>query len=409
MNSGSEPGTTPAQQLRPARSRPAESAAQLVAWAGCILGLIFAADICLLMLTGAGSERRDFVSYWASGQQLIHRQNPYDAVAIAHLEHALGFPMESDALIVRNPPFALVLVAPLGLVGFRTGSLLWSLLLLVCWAISVGSLRAMQAGAVPRFRVFGYPFSAEWPVLLFAPALACMFFGQTALVALLGFVLFLRWHRSRPLLAGISLWLCAVKPHLLLPFALVLVLWIAVTRSYAVFAGAVIALGASSVLVFRIDPQVWTQYAQMMRTAGLEREFIPCLGIALRFALDRGAAWLQYVPAVIGAAWAAWYYLSRRAAWDWREHGPLLVLVSVVASPYAWLTDEALAMPALFLAANRSSLQSLATPVLASAAIEAAILASISLHSAFYLWTAPAWLFWFLYAMHSRARDDSAA
>lgn len=37
----------------------------------------------------AGS--RDFVVYWATGQQLAHHANPFDAAAMDRLEHAAGF------------------------------------------------------------------------------------------------------------------------------------------------------------------------------------------------------------------------------------------------------------------------------------------------------------------------------
>ena len=112
---------------------PVQSAtgvAKFVAVGACLLAMAFAVEVLLLMLTGSGSERRDFVSYWAAGQQLIHHQNPYDADAVLQIEQSQGFPAGEQALIMRNPPSALLLVAPLGLVGFRAGALLWSLLLL---------------------------------------------------------------------------------------------------------------------------------------------------------------------------------------------------------------------------------------------------------------------------------------
>jgi hypothetical protein len=234
--------------------------------------------------------------------------------------------------------------------------------------------------------------------LLFAPALACVFFGQTALFALVGLALFLRLQRSHPFLAGLCLWLCALKPHLFLPFAAVLLLWIVVTRSYTVLAGAILALGASSAAALLFDSATWSQYAQMMRTVGIEREFIPCLAIALRFAVSPNSTWPQYIPAAAGCLWAVWYYWARRDRWDWLQHGPVLVLVSILMSPYGWLTDQALALPALLLVTYRASFRSLLVLALASAAIEIEILCNTSMHSAFYLWTAPAWLAWYLYA-----------
>jgi hypothetical protein len=411
MSAGSEgePASVPSRQPEPAPTQPPHLLAQLLLVASCVLALVFAIDVCMLLLTGNGSERRDFISYWAAGQQLTHHQNPYDAAATLRLERSMGFPPGGDALIVRNPPSALVLVAPLGWIGFRAAALSWSLLLLGCWLVSVRMLCSIEVRPTKRFDVFGYSLSPEFLLALFAPALACVLFGQTALFALLGLVLFLRLHRSNPFLAGVSLWLCALKPHLFLPFAAVLLLWIVVTRGYAVLAGAVVALGASSLVALRLDPSAWPQYAQMMRTVGLEREFIPCLSIALRFAVSPGTTWLQYLPAALGCIWAIGYFWTRRSAWDWAHDGPLLVLVSMLVSPYAWLTDQVLAIPALLVVAHRASFRSLLVLALASSAIEIAILCGLYLHSAFYLGTQAAWLAWFLIVQYQPSRADSAS
>jgi hypothetical protein len=79
----------------------------------------------------------------------------------------------------------------------------------------------------------------------FAPALVCLIVGQTSLFALLGLVLFLRLHRTRPFLAGVSLWLCALKPHLFLAFGVVLLAWIIVSRCYRILLGAASAMAAA--------------------------------------------------------------------------------------------------------------------------------------------------------------------
>jgi hypothetical protein len=69
-------------------------------------------------------------------------------------------------------------------------------------------------------------------------------------------------------------------------------------------------------------------------------------------------------------------------------------------APYTWLMDQAILIPALLHAAYLTRSRSLvAILALASAVIEVGILRGLPLlHSAFYLWTAPAWLAWYLYA-----------
>ena len=50
----------------------------------------------------------------------------------------------------------------------------------------------------------------------------CLQAGQISIVFLFGVVLFLLFYESRPWLAGAALVPCALKPHLFLPFAIVL-------------------------------------------------------------------------------------------------------------------------------------------------------------------------------------------
>jgi hypothetical protein len=82
------------------------------------------------------------------------------------------------------------------------------------------------------------------------------------------------------------------------------------------------------------------------------------------------------------------------------EHGSLLMLVSVLLAPYTWLMDQTILIPALLHAAYPTRSRNLiAILASASAVIEVGILRGLPpTHSAFYLWTAPAWLAWYLYA-----------
>ena len=360
---------------------------------------IFVLGICVLLVSGNNPGGRDVVSFWVAGRQIVAHANPYDSATILKIERSVGFSDNTQVLLMRNPPYALCLVVPLGLVGLRAGALLWSLLLLAAMALSVHMLWLMHGRPRNKLHHLGYSF---------APAVLCVMCGQTALFALLGLTLFLRFHSSRPFVAGLSLWLCALKPHLFLPFAAVLLLWIVLTRAYRLLAGAVLALAASSLAAWALDPSVWAQYARMMRSSGIEHEFIPCLAVALRFAIHRQTMALQFLPAIVGCLWAIPFYWKRRDRWDWMQDGALLMLVSVLASPYAWITDQALLVPALLVGVYRATTRAqLGALMLASAVIEITPLSGRTLHSALYLWTTPFWLAWFLY-VSAKSRDQAS-
>jgi len=358
--------------------------------------------ICASLLGSDAAGTRDFVEYWASGHQLAHHANPYDRDAILRLERSVGFPSGTPVLIMWNPPPALLLVLPLGLLGPVAANLLWSLLLLACLVASVRIVWIMHGGPRNQLHWLGYSF---------APALVCLLAGQVSLFVLFGLVLFLRLHRSHPFLAGVSLWFCLLKPHLFLPFGIVLLVWAIVTRGYNLLLGIAIALGLSTAIAFILDPLVWVHYGQMMSTMStvrMQQEVIPCMSIMLRWIISPKTMWLQYVPAAFGCILALAYFRKHCHRWDWIEHGSLLMLVSVLLAPYTWLMDQAVLIPALLHAAYLTRSRCLlAILALASAVIEIGALRGFHLlHSAWYLWTVPAWLAWYLYATKRNYRDE---
>ena len=370
----------------------------------CTLAFIFTFfDIGVAVVERNGAGKRDFVEYWASGQQLRHHANPYDGAAILPMERAVGLPTDIPAMVMGNAPSALLLVFPLGFVSAQFGELLWVLFLFACLIVSVRMVWAMHGSPPNKLHYLGYTF---------APALMCLGVGQVSLLILLGYVLFLRLHKSSPFLAGASLWFCALKPQLFLPFGVVLLAWIVVSKSYRIFVGAISAFAVTTLIAYLLDPRAWAQYHTMMVASRYDKIPIPCLSIVLRRVISPGTMWLQYLPAAVGCIWAFAWFRKHRDHWDWIEHGSPLILVSVLVAPYTWLIDQAILVPALlhgvYITRSRSLLALLAV---ATAVTEIApVLGLKLLHSPFYIWTAPMWLVWYLFATRSaRAEPEGEA
>ena len=350
--------------------------------------LAFGAGIITFAMTSNSAANRDYIAYWAVGQQLAHHANPYDKVEVLRIERAGGF-TEDRLNEVRYPPYALFLVFPLGFVSARTGAILWSLVLIAVLMGSVRLLWIMQGRPADRLHLISY---------VFPPAMACLLAGQVGILLLFGAVLFLYLLPQRPYLAGSAILLCLMKPHLFLPLGVVLLGWMVMRRAHKVAIGLVTALAAGLALGFMLDPHAWSDYVHMAKTAGIENEFIPVLSTVLRMTLDRHAAWLQFIPALLGCFWALHYFWARRERWSWTEHGLLLLLVSVMVAPYAWFTDEAVLLPAILFGLYRASdagRSLLPFGCIAGVAL-IAVVAGVPLTSGFYLWTTPAWLLWYL-------------
>jgi hypothetical protein len=347
---------------------------------------------CVVPLAHNVAGSRDFVAYWATGQQLVRHANPYDPDAMMRIERSAGL-APNGVLFMRNPPWALPLAIPLGFLGLRSAAILWSLGLLASLLVSVRLIWKIHGRPVNHLHWLGYSF---------APALICILMGQTSLLALLGLVLFLRFHAARPFVAGIALWLCGLKPHLFLPFAIVLLAWVLVSRNYKVLAGIGSVMFASCAIVYCSDPMVWTQYVKMMSSREFDSAFIPCLSSALRFWIWPQATWLPYLPDAAACTWALTYFWHRRYRWDWIRDGSLLMLVSILAAPYCWLYDQGLAIPALLDGAYSTRSRKLLVVLALMTVLLYVELCVAKVSSGLYLWTAPAWFAWYLLARRAQ-------
>lgn len=331
----------------------------------------------------------DFISYWSSGELIAHHLDPYSPEKVMALEKSAGAAY-SNPLMMRNPPWALFLVAPLGFLSIYTGLFLWLVIIIAC---TLGSVLLL------------YRDSKYGPVaLLFAPILICINSGQSAGFLLLGFSLFLYLQRSRPFLAGASLLLMAIKPHLFLVFWAVLLVDCVYQRRYRILVGAASALAAASALSMCFDPRIWKHYIEMMFSSQIQEEPLPTVSMLFRWIIDVRLFWLIFVPSIIAILWGLWYYVRRRDIWDWRVHGMLLMIVTILASPYGWMTDQAVLLPCVLFALTLPKTGKYSGWILLG--INAAILilalgSGKSLASFAYVWTPVAWLLWFLYSTNA--------
>lgn len=343
---------------------------------------------------------RDSIAYWTAGRLLIHHQNPYDVARVLELERQQGYG-ENKPLVLRTPPWSLFVILPLGFLNPFQAWTLWTSLSLasllvamrLCWKI-------YGDDTIPRnlFTLVGYSF---------APVPACLVAGQMGLALLLGVVLFLWWERQHPFLAGATLILPFAKPHLLALFWFALFFWVVVRKRREIALGFAVALTAASGLALLFDPHVFEHYREMLYQASIGYEFIPALSGVLRLLFFRREFWVQFIPMVCGLVWWAWFLVRNRCAWNWRRHGPLLLVVSVLTTPYAWLTDEVVLLPAILQAAvwvyqTRATMKigtrlALLTFILLDVLLLLILKSKIPFATGIYFWSSMVWFAWYVY------------
>lgn len=270
---------------------------------------------------------RDFLNLWMYGRGAFESDPArfYDVATYnAELARLLGpgYPGQNWP----NPPTALLVMAPFGLLPFFLGLLAWMAAGLAALTLT---LRRLFADA----RVL--------PLLLISPAaLMCLISGQSSLLTTAVLVgAFFCWDR-RPVLAGVLIGLMTVKPQLglLIPFALL------ASQRWTVFAAAAataITLLALSTLLF--GPDIWTAYitkalplqrAVLADSAGIAAPFHATIFMNLRGVTGNDVAMaVQTVCAVAAVAAVVWAFARRRAA-DPIVLCALLLACTQSASPY---------------------------------------------------------------------------
>lgn len=375
----------------PAKWNPLRVLAAAAITAACASTIVCA---FVLGLDNQSVTERDYIQYWAAEQLFAAGSNPYDPTLVLREQQAAGM-IGSDPRVTLSPPVAFFLALPLGFVSAKTGLIAWLLVSIACLCLSV-KLLWMEFGRPAS----GYHFIG----LYFPPSLSCLMAGQLGIFFLLGVAIFLRSNRTRPWLAGAALLPCALKPHLFLPLAAVLVLSSLRRRDPRVPAGFLLALAVSCALTLCIDPRIWSQYRQLTHSVRIMEVFLPTASVALRFAIDRSAHWIEFVPMAVACAWAGWYFWTRRERWEWNREGMLVLMVSLAAAPYSWFSDQAVLLPAVLagIYASEKNPRSWVLLALVAAGGMAGVAAAIPLTAPFFVWTAPAWLGWYLYAVNSK-------
>ena len=312
-------------------------------------GAVLALAILLLGTAaayGAGWYRtHDFYAIYSGSRLVAIGADPYDEVVwCAETEHAT--PKDFDATrdiavcFVRYayPLWTALLFLPLGLLPLPYAAALWmaaSIALFIaglrwCWLAVRGD--AGWAGPFAAIVVFSQPFT----LLLVLGQMGAVLFAVTAFTTY-------RLSRQEDRAAGVGLAFAALKPNVLLVYALALLAWSAVARRFW-FAIAALASGGillvASVLVRPSWPAEWLGEL-FGRQIGHAVEYGTVWGLA---AVDLHAIWSA--PVLIVALVLVVWWLARDHLRDPVALSAVAVPVSLFATPYAWSYDHlVLALP----------------------------------------------------------------
>ena len=348
-----------------------------------ILILLIGAIILLFPITlPSGAGDMDLQAYWGSAYLFAHRQDFSDYNALGDVQRALANRTRSDTQYAWFFPTGNVILLPFTFLPFTRVVYYWLILNLVSFFFS-----AILAWEGPEKRVW-IPLVA---VFSFALTLISLVFGQINSLVVLGLALFLTFSKSdKPYLAGASLVLTTIKPHLVIITLPILFLDLLRKKEWKTLIGFFIALGFCFIVLFALYPP-WIQSFWRVLSSGMNtvRETPTINGLLVLLGEFTIGKLLWLVTLIAGIVW--WWLLGQN--WDRRTFIDISVAVGLIVSPIGWSYDQVmLVFPILTLLAWSVSEQ---LPKLTSkAVITVLILGNIA---AYYLRTftpSDVWFFW---------------
>ncbi|HEY1499110.1 MAG TPA: glycosyltransferase family 87 protein [Acidobacteriaceae bacterium] len=308
-------------------------------------GALFFATLCKILAL----PYVDFIAIWSGGRLFLGHLNPYSTSAILAIERAQGW-LNPVVQPMHYPPWSLYIPGLVALLPFRVAQVVWMSL----------SLGLSGFSAVGLWRFFGGKQRQVWIAALvfltFFPFGTAVRLGQVTplmLASLTAVLLLLRSQRW--FLAGLATTGLGIKPQLLWLVLIAILLWAIRERRFRFLSVAALTCLTcwAGALVF--DPAA----LHYLRDASGPTLEISCgAGGLLRLIFGVQHVWLQWLPCIPGAAWFVVYWRKHSRCWVWRQHLPLLLLISLASSPYLWFHDFALALPSFVALAARGAWRS---------------------------------------------------
>jgi hypothetical protein len=341
----------------------------------------------------------DFAHLWASGRIFLSGGNPYDAAQLALLQNQIGAaPAVTEAsAITLNPPWALLILVPFGMLNYSLARLAWLLV----------NVTLILVSAQMAWRIYTNSTNKTWLAGIiafsFAPTISVLSKGQITPWILLGIVGFLIYTAKDQYtwVGGASLVLCTIKPHLAYLLWPAIGLWIIGARQWKLLFVAVLIFFISALSTLLFDQQIYSQYLTAIRSFPAYAWATPTIGSHLRyFWLGEENFWVQYILPVLSTVWLIYHYQRNARTWQWHKELPVLLLVSLVTSPYAWTYDQVILLPAILAAVHlvtqkRGWIAAILVAIYFLINVLELILHK-HLNDFWFLWLAPAYFLWYL-------------
>lgn len=285
----------------------------------------------------AATDTRDFIQYYCAARILIDGENPYDGATQLRYQQAYSPKLLTQPVSLWNPPWSLSFYLPWGMIGkIQTALLSWRIMQLFFVWVSVFFLGRQQQ--LPLIYCVLLP-------CLFSPVFWMYHFGQNTGMLLLGLAGTLYFQKKAQwCCAGWALALTALKPHLLLLYALALALHGREKIVFRSISVGVLVLSAASCLAWSMQPhifqQFWHAFGETESAVPVKNWQVPLVSYHVRMLIQPEQFLWQFLPILLGAL----LLLALRLQGVMLLRYPAEILYySLILTPYGgWIFDQVL-------------------------------------------------------------------
>ncbi len=315
-----------------------------------ILECFLLSSILTLIITSGAYEYGsfgtvDFIEYWSAGQLWLQGANPYDFNAMAQLQNDVGL-QDENAIMMWNPPWTLVFMAPLLFLNFLDAAKLWiaiNLVLIYCSALML--CKALDYKFKNGLII---PFAT---LLFFYPILSCLKWGQIGIFLMFGISALLYSLRYQQFFrAGLCLCILSLKPHLFLILALALGLEVILRKRYLIILGFLTGISVLALTSYAVSPiGVHTWVASLFPSTssghGIEVtswKVATLPGIIRIFCENNQLAQsreLSWLATLLGTLFYFGYRIKNSSEPRWEIHLIPILCLSFFIAPHGWPYD----------------------------------------------------------------------
>ena len=285
------------------------------------------------------ANRGDSIAYWSAVQAVLHGSNPYDPFTLLPIQQQV-FPSFDEAQYFLNPPWAIPLLIPIFAGSFGLSS----------WILTIVNVLGFVFALDWCRRRWG-PLSTSFSTVigLYVPFSACQYNGQLSILLLVGLVLVLDELGSKQpsvTKTALGLFLCSLKPQTL--YLLLFLIPFQILRRSGwgrLLRIAAWSIPACALMMCRSDwVLAWLrtfEYAQQWRTSTTTTY---ARDVLFTYLPDHFHLFWLYQLFWIGVVSAMRTYRLLEG-----DRVLLLILLSALTAPYAWIYDFCVLLPVYYL------------------------------------------------------------